>query len=162
VLDDGSHGLSEVPDPVCSYCGCRAIDVIGRFSAEHEQIVNACGDLRRAVSAREAQVVREAAGALADLLHPHTGAEEKGLFAELRTIEEFTAHVDELCGEHIDLDARLASIAGGVPTPAEMDAFETALRRHIDKEENGLFPAAAVELDGPAWVRVHELTPAPR
>lgn len=36
------------------------------------------------------------------------------------------SHVDPLCGE---------------------------LRRHIEKEENGLFPATAVALDGPAGVR---------
>ena len=37
-----------------------------------------------------------------------------------------------------------------------MVALETLLRRHIDKEENGLFPAAAIALDGPAWERVVE------
>ncbi len=35
------------------------------------------------------------------------------------------------------------------------------LRSHIDKEENGLFPAAAIELDGPDWVQVDHLTPSP-
>ena len=32
--------------------------------------------------------------------------------------------------------------------------LEDILRRHIDKEENGLFPAAVIALDGPAWERV--------
>jgi hemerythrin-like domain-containing protein len=28
------------------------------------------------------------------------------------------------------------------------------LRRHIDREENGLFPAAVIALDGAAWDRL--------
>ena len=31
-----------------------------------------------------------------------------------------------------------------------------ALREHIEKEENGLFPAAAVELEGPVWQELAE------
>lgn len=34
------------------------------------------------------------------------------------------------------------------------EALENLLRRHIDKEENGIFPAAAVALDGAAWDRI--------
>ena len=32
---------------MCSYCGCRANTVIARYSAEHDEIVNAMGILRR-------------------------------------------------------------------------------------------------------------------
>ena len=35
---------------MCSYCGCDSITVIGRFMNEHVEIVNACGQLRRAVA----------------------------------------------------------------------------------------------------------------
>jgi hemerythrin-like domain-containing protein len=38
--------------------------------------------------------------------------------------------------------------------------FVSQLRSHIDKEENGLFPAAAIELDGPDWLEVERLTPS--
>ena len=31
---------------VCSYCGCESIEVVGRFMAEHVEIVNASGTLR--------------------------------------------------------------------------------------------------------------------
>ncbi|MDQ1289210.1 MAG: hypothetical protein QG622_2776 [Actinomycetota bacterium] len=34
---------------MCSYCGCQAITVAGRFTAEHEEIINATGRLREAV-----------------------------------------------------------------------------------------------------------------
>jgi len=40
-----------------------------------------------------------------------------------------------------------------------MVRFENALRNHIDKEDNGLFPAAAIALGGPEWVEVHDITP---
>ena len=37
--------------------------------------------------------------------------------------------------------------------------FITMLRDHMDKEDNGLFPAAAIELDGPDWEEALALTP---
>ena len=33
---------------MCSYCGCDSIEVIGRFMAEHVEIINATGELRAA------------------------------------------------------------------------------------------------------------------
>lgn len=36
---------------MCSYCGCDQLDVIGRFMAEHGEIVNAAGALRAAARA---------------------------------------------------------------------------------------------------------------
>ena len=141
-----------LPIAVCSYCGCRAITVIGRFSAEHEAIIDATGVLRRAAGTGDAMAARAAARGLAELLDPHTRSEERSLFAELRQDPEFTEHVDELCGEHRQIDAQLAVVAGGDLTGVA--ALENLLRRHIDKEENGLFPAAAVALYGPAWERV--------
>lgn len=38
--------------------------------------------------------------------------------------------------------------------------FVGLLRRHIDKEDNGLFPAAAIALDWEEWEQVDELTHA--
>ena len=141
-----------LPIAVCSYCGCRAITVIGRFSAEHEAIVNATGVLRRAAQVGDLAATQTAARVLAELLDPHTRSEERSLFAELREDPEFTDHVDMLCGEHREINAQLAIVAEGDLTG--MVVLETLLRRHIDKEENGLFPAAAIALDGPAWERV--------
>ena len=143
---------------MCSYCGCQDISVIGRFMAEHVEIINACGVLRRACERGDAAVVAAAADDLAGLLHPHTGAEEAGLFAVLAEDEEFTEHVRTLCAEHTDLDAALAAVRGG--DHASFPAFELALRHHIDREENGLFPAAAIAFAGMEWERVTALTPA--
>ena len=141
---------------MCSYCGCRANTVIARYSAEHDEIVNAMGILRRTASAGDRDGARVAVGDLAGLLEPHTSSEERSLFAELRRDAEFTAHVDGLCAEHREIDAILARVVEGDLAAAGM--LEDILRRHIDKEENGLFPAAVIALDGPAWERVVSYT----
>lgn len=144
---------------MCSYCGCESIGVIGRFMAEHTAIVNATTELRAACAAGDGTAVEQAADTLAGLLHPHTRAEEEGLFTVLRRDETFTEHLGQLCSEHDELDALLAAIRGG--DHATYPQFEHLLRHHIDREDNGLFPAAAIALDGPDWVEVDERTPAP-
>jgi hemerythrin-like domain-containing protein len=137
---------------VCGYCGCRAITVIGQLSAEHDAIVNAAGALQRAAAGGDVVAARAAAARVGDLLAPHTAREELGLFAELRRDAEFTVHVDALYDEHDELEALLGAVAAGdLP---QVPALVDLLRRHIDHEEHGLFPAAAVALDGSAWERV--------
>jgi hemerythrin-like domain-containing protein len=142
----------------------RANDVIRRFSEEHDTIVDALGDLCRAADRGDAATVRVLAGRLADLLEPHTAAEETGLFRELRAEDEFTEHLGSLTDDHVDLDRRLAAIAltsthrdghghGSIDRAGVAD-FAARLRRHIDREENGLFPAAVIALDGAAWDRL--------
>ena len=142
---------------MCGYCGCDSIDVVGRFMREHVDIINATGVLRRAVGAGDHARVKEAVAALRRLLDPHTEAEEAGLFAVLVEDGEFTHHVRDLCGEHATLTGLLDRVQAGshdlVPT------LERFLRLHIHREENGLFPAAAIAFGGPEWDRVTALTP---
>jgi hemerythrin-like domain-containing protein len=144
---------------MCSYCGCESIDVVGRFMREHVDIINATGVLRRAAETSDGALVREAVAVLRDLLDPHTEAEEAGLFTVLAEDAEFTEHVRGLCTEHATLAGLLDRVEGGshglVPT------LERFLRAHIDREENGLFPAAAIAFAGPEWGRVVALTPGP-
>lgn len=142
---------------MCSYCGCDSIEVIGRFMAEHVEIINATGELRAAVHSADPDQLRHARAEVARLLWPHTQAEEGGLFRVLARDEGFADHISTLCGEHQTLDGYLAEITPG--DDAAMARFENALREHIDKEDNGLFPAAAIALDGPQWVEVHDSTP---
>lgn len=145
---------------MCSYCGCESIEAIGRFMGEHAEIVNRLGELRRATATGDAAARERAADRLAELLDPHTHAEEVGLFHVLREDPEFTEVVDRLCGEHDGIDALLAAVRAGEVD--QMPDLELALRAHIDHEDNGLFPAAAVALaGGDGWERVHALTPAP-
>ena len=142
---------------VCSYCGCDSIEVIGRFMAEHVEIINATGELRRAVHASDPHAVEHTKAKVAELLWPHTQAEESGLFRVMARDEVFTDHIATLCGEHRSLDEWLSDVVPG--DLAAMARFEDALREHIDKEDNGLFPAAAVSLGGDDWIEVHETTP---
>lgn len=142
---------------MCSYCGCQSITVIGRFMAEHVEIINATGDLRRAVLAADPDALEPARAEVARLLWPHTEAEEVGLFTVMGREEEFTDHIQTLCGEHRTLDDYLGDITFG--DAAAMAQFENALREHIDKEDNGLFPAAAIALSGSDWAEVDAVTP---
>ncbi|OLT40143.1 hemerythrin [Serinicoccus sp. CNJ-927] len=148
---------------MCTYCGCESIRVIGRFMAEHTDIINASGELRRACEGGSTPQVVAAVDRVEALLHPHTRDEETGLFAVLRRQEEFTDHIDSLCSEHTTLDAQLEAIrrAGADVDPVLVDTFLHDLRHHIDREDNGLFPAAAIALDAPDWAEVDEATPTP-
>lgn len=134
---------------MCSYCGCRSITVIGELTSEHDAIINATGQLCREAATGDAAAARIAAEAVSALLEPHTIREEVGLFAELRRDPEFTDHVDSLCAEHRELDALIARVSGG--DLGATTALDTLMRRHIDREENGIFPAAAIALDGGTW-----------
>lgn len=149
---------------MCTYCGCESIEVIGRFMAEHTEIINAAGVLRRACEGDDLSQVVAGAVEVERLLHPHTKNEEVGLFSVMRRQEEFTDHIDSLCAEHTTLDEQLEAIKQGTPGEALValcDQFIHDLRHHIDREDNGLFPASAIALDGPDWGEVDDLTPAP-
>jgi hemerythrin-like domain-containing protein len=140
---------------MCSYCGCADLEVVGRFMAEHEHIVNHLTALRGAL--HDPALRRAAADELAAHLLPHVEAEEAGLFTVMARDELFTDHVARLCSEHHELDDLLARVRDG-----EVDLyprFEDALREHINREDNGLFPAAAIHLGGPEWDEVERLTP---
>lgn len=137
---------------MCSYCGCRSITVIAELTREHEEVVNVLGTLVRAAARDDSAEVATTAARLAELLEPHTRTEELGLFAELRREPELADHVDDLCREHQEIDALVAAVARG--DLADARHLDDVLRRHIDREENGLFPAAVIALDGPAWDRV--------
>lgn len=137
---------------MCSYCGCRSITVIGRLSEEHEHIVNHAGELLAASRTGDADDVGRALDELVAHLDPHTGSEERGLFHVLRRNPDFTEHVDGLHAEHVGIDALVAEIRAG--DHGVVHELVDALYEHIDKEENGLFPAAAIELDGPDWEEV--------
>jgi hypothetical protein len=145
---------------MCSHCGCEDITVIGGLMAEHEAIRNAAGDLRRAAATGEPDAVAARVAALAALLDPHVVGEERGLFRELRDDPEFAPHIDQLCGEHVTIDAAVDELRRG--DLAGLDAFLHLLDAHIEREDNGVFPAAATALDGPAWDRITDrLTAAP-
>ncbi|NLD86392.1 MAG: hemerythrin domain-containing protein [Actinomycetales bacterium] len=139
---------------MCQYCGCHENTIIGRLADEHVELINLTGEMLRAVTASDS----DHAGALAlkarDILHPHTRAEEQGLFTALRAEEEaYGEAIDRLCGEHTMLDGLIDRIVAGELHLGE--EFVHGLREHIDREENSLFPASVVTItDGDVWDRI--------
>lgn len=141
---------------MCEYCGCRDIPLIGRLSEEHYEAVDALGSLRRAIESGVATDVAEASGHLAGHLFVHNDSEEAGLFHELAKDEYFAPTITELIAQHRQFRALVDRIEGG-----DWDAYhelEQVLRHHIDREENGLFPATAVAVDGETWAEIDRLT----
>ncbi len=139
---------------MCSYCGCRALDEVAELNAQHDAIVNATGPVRKAAEVHDKESVYEHTASLIALLDPHVIQEEQGIFAELRKREEFTEHIDALCSEHEQLHALFARVSSGeISLVPQAISF---LRDHIEKEENGIFPAAAIELEGTIWQEIAE------
>ena len=138
---------------MCSYCGCRNIPMIAQLNAEHDAIVNSSYALEIAFRDQDVEAARVACKELGELLHPHTRREEYGLFAEMKKDELFTDHVASLCAEHAELDSELEAIEAG--DLASIPKMLTLLNNHIDREENGLFPAALAYLDDTQWDTIH-------
>jgi hypothetical protein len=65
--------------------------------------------------------------------------------------------VGRFMAEHVILDEMLARVRAR--HHKVMPAFERVLRAHIDGDENGFFPAAAIAFAGPWRERVTTLTP---
>ena len=127
--------------------------MIAQLNAEHDAIVNSSYALEIAYRDQDVEAARAACKELGELLHPHTRREENGLFAEMKKDELFTEHVASLCAEHAKLDSELEAIEAG--DLASIPSMLTLLNNHIDREENGLFPAALAYLDDTQWDIVH-------
>jgi hemerythrin-like domain-containing protein len=138
---------------MCSYCGCRDIPLIARLTAEHTHIIEAGAGLRTVAALGDIAAVAQAAASIGGLLKPHTKSEEIGLFAELRRDATFTAPIDALCEEHHLIDDELDALARG--DLSRVMPLLGLLRRHIEKEELGVFPAALASLGDEQWERLH-------
>jgi len=143
---------------MCEYCGCRDIALIGQLSEEHYQAVDAAGVLRRAIDSNDVAQIAQASEAMGQHLIPHNKCEEAGLFHELIKDEYFCPTIENLQNQHVLMHDQLRRISEG--EHELFIEFEHTLRRHIDQEENGLFPACAVAVDGPTWEKIDELTHA--
>jgi hypothetical protein len=75
------------------------------------------------------------------------------LSAELRRDTTFTASIDALCGEHHLIGDELDALARG--DLSRVPPLLGLLRRHIEKEELGVFPAALASPDDEQWERLH-------
>lgn len=134
---------------MCSYCGCQALPVIRLLTVQHEEIINKLGEVRRTYEVGALLDSQRHAGELAELLRAHNKLEEQGLFDALASDVEFVESLAKLRVEHDEIDGLIARIVSG--EFARVLELETVLRNNISNEENGLFPASAVTLDGIVW-----------
>lgn len=139
---------------MCSYCGCQAITVIKRLTLQHEEIINKLGQVRRAAEKNDLAATARFAYELAGLLNPHTAFEEGGLFAALKLEGEFVEPLAKLTLEHEKIDGLVGRlIEGDVSVAGDLD---TLLRNHISNEENGIFPASLLTIDGKLWDQIEK------
>lgn len=137
---------------MCSYCGCQSLPVIRLLTLQHEEVINKFGEVRRAFEISDDEKCQVHAQELALLLVIHNKLEEEGLFRALEPDEEFGESLDKLKHEHDEIDALVSRIiAGEVALTVDL---EILLRNNISNEENGLFPASAVTLDGKVWDKI--------
>lgn len=143
---------------MCNYCGCRAIEPIAELTAEHEQILNLSGEIRGAVARGDHAVAAARLQALRGLLEVHDAVEELALYPAMARLHEFGDKIGTLFDEHDEFDRVVdtALTAADRAGPASADWTEVLpalemLGEHIDHEEHGVFPAAAVSLDPADW-----------
>lgn len=145
---------------MCQYCGCRDIKTIGDLTAEHEQIRNLIGAVRVNADADRHGAAVESLRQLADLLATHDAIEEQSIYPAMREREEYADKVDILFREHEETDEMMAAnlTRADLDGPAAVHWDEVlhvlwTLSEHVEHEENGMFPAAAIELSVEEWER---------
>jgi hemerythrin-like domain-containing protein len=144
---------------VCDYCGCQAVAAVAELTAEHDRVIELGRQAREAVRAGDLVLAAERSRDVATVLGPHTTVEEESLFPALAG--EFPEHVGDLLHEHRIIESVLAEAGDGVPAdpgwPARLDRALELLRRHILKEQDGVFPAALSHLGPQQWDAVEEV-----
>ena len=149
---------------MCGHCGCHGIDVIGDLVDEHTSLLDDAAALRAALARGDRVRAHDVLGRLVDHLASHVRREEDGIFTALRDDGDFAAEVDALEGEHRDLDDAVAGLDVSDPgrDPAVLGLLEQ-LAEHIEREDLGVFPVAAVTLGRSGWETVersHDRTPS--
>ena len=143
---------------MCEYCGCQAVPAVELLTSEHDLVVNLIGTVRRALAAGDLDGAAEGTRSIRSVLGPHTEVEEDALFPPMA--DEFPDHVAALRGEHSQIERVLVDSADGTPTdpewPSRLADVLDALRDHILKEQDGLFPAALASLGPAEWEAVDE------
>lgn len=137
---------------MCAYCGCQSIRAIADLTEEHTAALELIDRARRSAAEGGGAGAAVAAAQLLSLLEPHTAVEEEALFPAMA--REHAEHVAVLHGEHERIHATLRAVAAGVQGQnwaLDLAAALQLLREHIFKEQDGLFPAALIELNAADW-----------
>lgn len=143
---------------MCEHCGCQSLQTIHELTREHDAALDHVRAARAAAGTGDLAGAVTACAALERLLGPHTAVEEEAVFPALAG--EHPDHVATLVHEHRLVDAALAEVltaAGGAGWEPGLLAALDVLRRHIAKEQDGLFPAALISLSTEDWERAEEV-----
>ncbi|WP_295693793.1 hemerythrin domain-containing protein [Lapillicoccus sp.] len=144
---------------MCEYCGCQSINAIRELTVEHDAVVDEIGEVTRALRDRRTTTAAAACRRISRILIPHTVVEEQGLFPAMAV--EFPDQVEVLQGEHRAIEAVLAECAVGVPAdptwPARVIQALDLLRKHILKEQDGVFPATLSVLGNDDWTLIDDI-----
>ena len=142
---------------MCEYCGCQAVTVIAELTREHDRALDSVRAAEQAASAGDLGAARVALLDLQDVLAPHTVVEEQGLFPAIA--REFPEQVHALELEHRqleDLGTQMQSAQPPARWAEDVTASMSALRTHILKEQDGVFPAALSVLNAADWQAVED------
>lgn len=148
---------------MCEHCGCRQVPPIAELMDEHTALLDEAYEVRKALGERDPVHAMELLRTLVGHLDQHVRREETGIFPAMRETGEFVQEVDELEGEHRDLDAALADLDPGAPDFAQrVTDLLHSLDLHVERENLGVFPVAIVTLGADGWNtidRAHAETP---
>lgn len=126
--------------------------ILDRFTSEHDVFITQLGVIERLTrTGADVACVVAAIRTLAAPLLAHARNEERALFPDLApSLGGEGGPLAVLTAEHGVLHGQLDRLTGD-PSRLELervlDAFLSLLRRHIEKEEDVLFPAAAQLID---------------
>ena len=140
---------------MCEYCGCQEIAVIDELTREHDAVVR---DLRRAPSPGRGVGASRGRGLPEDLGTP--GAAHGGRGGGALPLPGWgVPRPRRRAARGTPLHRRRAGRGGlGTPEdptwPARLLRTLEALREHILKEQDGVFPAALGALDSEEWERI--------
>lgn len=141
---------------MCEYCGCQAVTAIGELTREHDLVVDLIAEVRSAHRAGDTTGMATGARRISAILEAHTRVEEDGLFPALSA--DFPEQIAALAAEHRLIEPVLREAAAGTPLsadwPQRLSQVLDVLRRHILKEQDGVFPAALAGLSTAQWEAV--------
>lgn len=138
---------------MCHYCGCRAMPLIRDYIAEHDHVLDVGDQMFRALQHDDGTLAENLLADVRRTLLAHWKGEEAGLFTVMAAHErEYAEYVEQLVREHRELAALLdrVDLANADDRRELAEAFAD-LREHIDREEDGLFPASLTALSGDDW-----------
>jgi hemerythrin superfamily protein len=119
------------------------VGVLNTLEGEHAEVSTLMNDV---INAKDAGKKRELYQEIRQQLLLHSQGEEQGLYLECQAHDSTRSLADKAIRDHVEIKQLLAQIDGlALGTPEwsrRFDELESVVSRHVDFEENQLFPAA--------------------